>query len=208
MQQKAQIYGYVRVSTREQNEVRQLIALEPFRIPRRNVYTDKQSGKDFARPAYQKLLRRLKKGDLLIVKSIDRLGRNYAEIIEQWRVITKEKSADIKILDMPLLDTTYAKDVLGTFIADLVLAVLSYAAQLERDSISQRQSEGIAAAKARGVQFGRQEQALPANFELLYRQWRDGEMSASKLAEQCGFTRRTLYRKVKLLDLPNAGNSK
>lgn len=208
MQRKTQTFGYVRVSTREQNEVRQLVALEPFRILKRNLYIDKQSGKDFERPAYQKLLRRLKKGDVLIVKSIDRLGRDYAEIIEQWRVITKEKCADIKILDMPLLDTTYAKDVLGTFIADLVLAVLSYSAQLERDSISQRQSEGIAAAKARGVQFGRQEQELPADFERLYAQWKGGEISASKLAEQCGFTRRTLYRRMKLLNLPNAGMAK
>lgn len=207
MQRKTQIFGYVRVSTREQNEVRQLIALEPFRIPKRNLYIDKQSGKDFERPAYKRLVKRLHKGDILIVKSIDRLGRDYGEILEQWRILTKEKCADVKVLDMPLLDTTYAKDVLGTFIADLVLAVLSYAAQLERDTILQRQAEGIAAAKARGVKFGNPEKELPPNFETLYEQWRSGKVIAAELAKQCGFTRRTLFRKIKELGLDQSNKS-
>ncbi len=148
------IYGYVRVSTKEQNEDRQLIALAEFNIPPENLYVDKLSGKDFERPAYKEMLGQLRQDDLIIIKSIDRLGRNYEEIQEQWRIITKEKCADVRVLDTPLLDTSYHKDLLGTFIADLVLSVMSYTAQMERDSIRQRQEEGIEAAKERGVQFG------------------------------------------------------
>lgn len=191
------IYGYIRVSTLEQNEDRQLIAMRPFDIPPRRLYIDKQSGKDFKRPAYTRLIKRLKKGDLLIVKSIDRLGRNYAEIIEQWRIITREKGADIKVLDMPMLDTTYAKDLLGTFISDLVLQVLSFSAQLERENISQRQAEGISAAKARGVKFGREKILLPDNFEEIYRCWRSGDFTSTETAELCGISRSHLYAVTK-----------
>lgn len=148
------IFGYIRVSTKEQNEDRQLIALKEYNIPPRNLYIEKQSGKDFNRPAYKRMLRRLSSGDLLIIKSIDRLGRNYEDIIDQWRIIIKDHKADIKALDMPLLDTTYGKDLLGTFIAVLVLQIMSYTAQIERYKIRQRQAEGIAAAKAKGVRFG------------------------------------------------------
>ncbi|MBQ9616863.1 MAG: recombinase family protein, partial [Oscillibacter sp.] len=149
------IFGYIRVSTREQNEDRQLVAMRELRIPERNLYIDKQSGKDFDRPQYRKLVRKLQKDDLLYVKSIDRLGRNYGEILEQWRVLTKEKGADIVVLDMPLLDTRRGKDLMGTFLSDIVLQVLSFVAENERTNIRQRQAEGIAAAKARGVRFGR-----------------------------------------------------
>lgn len=148
------IFGYIRISTKEQNEDRQLIALKEYNIPLRNLYIEKQSGKDFNRPAYKRMLRRLSSGDLLIIKSIDRLGRNYEDIIDQWRIIIKDHKADIKALDMPLLDTTYGKDLLGTFIAVLVLQIMSYTAQIERYKIRQRQAEGIAAAKAKGVRFG------------------------------------------------------
>ena len=186
-------YGYVRISTTDQHEDRQLIALSPFAIPTANLYVDKQSGKDFQRKRYRQLMRKLKPGDLLIIKEVDRLGRNYAEIIEQWRYITKEKGVDIKVLDMPLLDTTYCKDLLGTFIADLVLQVLSFAAQLERDNLLRRQAEGIAAAKAKGVKFGRSAVTLPDNFEDIFARWRDGEFNHEKAAALCGFSVRTLY---------------
>ena len=149
----SQIYGYIRVSTKEQNEDRQIIALSICKIPRKNLFMDKQSGKDFNRPAYRRLIKKLKPGDLLIIKSIDRLGRNYEEILEQWRIITKEIHADIRVLDMPLLDTSSSRDLTGTLIADIVLQVLSYVAQNERENIRQRQTEGIAAAKSRGVRF-------------------------------------------------------
>ena len=158
---------------------------------------DKLSGKDFKRPAYRKLMRRLKPDDVLIVKSIDRLGRNYKEIMEQWRIITKEKRADIRVIDTPLLDTTYCKDLLGTFIADLVLAVMSYTAQMERENIRQRQAEGIAAAKARGVQFGRPQIELPEDFAQQYGLWRSGEITIPELAEYCGISRSTLYVRLK-----------
>ncbi|MEG0369834.1 MAG: recombinase family protein, partial [Hungatella sp.] len=150
-----QTFGYIRVSSKDQNEDRQLIALSEFDIAKCNLYLDKQSGKDFNRPAYQKMIRCLKKGDLLIIKAIDRLGRNYDEIIEQWRIITKEKGADIKVLDMPLLDTRQGRDLTGTFIADIVLQILSYVSQTERENIHQRQKEGIEAAHRKGIQFGR-----------------------------------------------------
>lgn len=174
-------YGYARVSTKEQNERRQLLALTKFPVPKENIYLDKISGKDFHRPKYNKMIKNLKAGDVLIVQSIDRLGRNYEEILEQWRVITKEKCADIVILDMELLDTRQKEqDLTGLFIADLVLQILSYVAQAERENIRKRQAEGIEAAKAGGVQFGRPERALPKGFEESVLRWRRREI---KLAE-------------------------
>lgn len=179
-------YGYIRVSSKDQNEDRQRIALREVDVAEKNIYMDKQSGKDFDRPQYQKLLRKMKKDDLLYIKSIDRLGRNYEEILWQWRVITKEKGADIVVLDMPLLDTRRGKDLMGTFLADIVLQVLSFVAENERANIRQRQAEGIAAAKARGVRFGRPPKPLPSNFYNLYQRWRDGEMTGSDAARACG----------------------
>ena len=164
----AEIYGYVRVSTRDQNEERQLIALLELQVPKKNIFIDKQSGKDFERPQYKKLLRKMKKGDLLYIKSIDRLGRNYNEIQEQWRILTKDKGVDIVVLDMPLLDTRRGKDLMGTFLSDIVLQVLSFVAENERMNIRQRQAEGIAAAKAKGVRFGRVPKPLPENFHAVY----------------------------------------
>ena len=155
------LYGYIRVSTREQNGDRQLLALKELTIPEKNLFIDKQSGKDFERPQYRKLVRKLKKDDLLYIKSIDRLGRNYSEILEQWRILTKEKGVDIVVLDMPLLDTRRGKDLIGTFLSDIDLQVLSFVAENERTNIRQRQAEGIAAAKARGVRFGRPPKPLP-----------------------------------------------
>lgn len=160
----ANIYGYIRVSSRDQNEDRQRLAFQELAIPAKNVFTDKQSGKDFDRPAYKRMVRRMKKDDLLYIKSIDRLGRNYAEILEQWRILTKENGIDIVVLDMPLLDTRRGKDLMGTFLSDIVLQVLSFVAENERTNIRQRQAEGIAAAKARGVRFGRPPSPLPENF--------------------------------------------
>jgi len=192
------IFGYIRVSSVEQNDTRQRIALAPCGIPPRNLYVDRTSGKDFHRPAYQSLLKRLRSGDLLIVKSIDRLGRNYAEIIEQWRLITKVVGADIQVLDMPMLDTTYGKDLLGTFIADLVLQVLSFAAQIERDHMLQRQAEGFAAARARGVRLGKKPIPLPDGFDEIYRDWREGRLTVGKAAALCGIRPRTLYEKTRV----------
>lgn len=192
-------FGYIRVSTQEQNDDRQRIALEPFGIPQKNLYCEKLSGKSFDRPAYKKLIRRLGEGDVLYVKSIDRLGRNYDEIIEQWRIITREKGADIKVVDMPLLDTTYCKDLLGTFISDLVLQVMSFSAQLERETLLQRQAEGIAAAKTRGVVFGRKAIVFPDNFEELYVRWRNGSLSGKDAAALCGCSLRTLYDRTQSL---------
>jgi DNA invertase Pin-like site-specific DNA recombinase len=191
---EAELFGYVRVSMKDQNVDRQLIALEPFGIPPQNIYIDKKSGKNFERPRYKSLLRKLRAGDLLYIKSIDRLGRDYAEIIEQWRYLTREKGVDIKVLDMPMLDTTYCKDLLGTFIADLVLQVLSFAAQLERENLLQRQAEGIAAAKAKGVVFGRQAVDVPDNFSEIFQQWRDKNLSNEQAVKLCGFSVRSLYR--------------
>ena len=189
-------YGYIRVSTKEQNEVRQIIALSEYGIADKYVYMDKQSGKDFDRPAYRKLIRKLKKGDLLVVKSIDRLGRNYTEIMEQWRLITKEKGADIRVLDMPLLDTTQAKDLLGTLISDIVLQLLSFAAENERVNIRQRQAEGIAAAKARGVRFGRPQKKVPECFGEVYSAWLEGRLSVRQAAVQCNMPQTTFYTKA------------
>ena len=189
------ICGYARVSTREQNEARQLDALTAAGIARRDIYLDKQSGKDFDRPQYQRLLRRLRRDDVLYIQSIDRLGRNYEEIIEQWRILTKEKGVDIVVLDMPLLDTRRGKDLLGTFLADIVLQVLSFVAENERANIRQRQADGIAAAKARGVRFGRPPRPLPDGFaEVCYR-LHSGELSCAEAARRLGMPPSTLrYR--------------
>ena len=189
-----QIYGYARVSTKEQNEARQLTALREMGIPSENVYLDKQSGADFERVQYRRMLRRLGPGDTLIVKSIDRLGRNYTEILEQWRIITKSKRAAIVILDMPLLDTRQNRDLTGTLIADIVLQLLSYVAQTEREFIRQRQAEGIAAAKARGVRFGRQPMQRPEEFPELKEAWSRGEISACQAAKALKITHRTFLR--------------
>ena len=190
-------YGYALVSTKEQNEERQLIALTAFGVAADAIFVDKQSGKNFERMQYRKLIRKLKDGDTLVVKSIDRLGRNYEEILEQWRVITKEKRAAIVVLDMPLLDTRQNRDLTGTLIADIVLQLLSYVAQTEREFIRQRQAEGIAAAKARGVRFGRQPMQRPENFPLVQQRWERGEISARQAAEQLKITHRTFLRWVK-----------
>lgn len=179
-------YGYARVSTKEQKEDRQLLALWEMKVPRKNIYTDRQSGKDFNRPMYRRLLKRLKEDDLLYIQSIDRLGRNYEEILEQWRVLTREKKVDIVVLDMPLLDTRRGKDLMGTFLSDIVLQVLSFVAENERKTIRQRQREGIEAAKLRGVQFGRPRKPLPENFEQICELWQSGELSSRKAAKLCG----------------------
>lgn len=189
-------YGYVRVSTREQNEQRQMIAMKEYGVEEARIYTDKQTGKDFARKNYKRLLRRLKSGDTLVIKSIDRLGRNYEEILEQWRCITKEKQAAIVVLDMPLLDTRQTRDLTGTLIADLVLQLLSYVAQTERESIRQRQAEGIAAAKARGVRFGRAPKPLPENFRTVCRRWESGEITGTTAARECGMPLSTFRYRV------------
>ena len=190
-------YGYVRVSSADQNEDRQMIELHDADICEENIFIDKQSGKNFERPQYKKLFSRLKKGDILYIKSIDRLGRNYKEIIEQWQILTKEKEVDIVVIDMPLLDTRTAKDLLGTFIADLVLQVLSFVAQNERENIRKRQAEGIRAAKLRGVKFGRPVKEIPKNFENLIKKWRNGEISATKAAEECNMSIATFYRRLR-----------
>ena len=183
---KQKIYGYIRVSTREQNEDRQWIALREVGVPEQNILLDKQSGKDFHRPQYRRLVRKLKKDDLLYIKSIDRLGRNYGEILEQWRLLTKEKGVDIVVLDMPLLDTRRGKDLMGTFLSDIVLQVLSFVAENERVNIRQRQAEGIAAAKARGVRFGRPPKPLPENFHSAYQRWRADKITGTAAAKECG----------------------
>lgn len=199
------LYGYIRVSTREQNEDRQLLAMKELSIPEKNLFIDKQSGKDFERPQYRKMIRKLKRDDLLYIKSIDRLGRNYSEILEQWRILTKEKGVDIVVLDMPLLDTRRGKDLMGTFLSDIVLQVLSFVAENERTNIRQRQAEGIAAAKARGVRFGRPPKSLPENFHHLYQQWKNGKITGTTAAQLCGMPlstfryRAEIYEKAKLL---------
>ena len=190
-------YGYVRVSTREQNEDRQMIAMHEQGIPDENIYMDKQSGKDFQRASYKKLLRRLKRDDLLYIKSIDRLGRNYAEILEQWRILTKEKGVDICVIDMPLLDTRRGKDLVGTFLSDIVLQVLSFVAENERTNIRQRQAGGIAAAKTRGVQFGRPSKPLPPNFQRVFNRWERGDLNGREAAEILGIPASTFRYKAK-----------
>ena len=191
-------YGYVRVSSTDQNEDRQIIALSACEIPEKNIYIDKQSGKDFERPRYKKLIKRLKKDDLLYIKSIDRLGRNYNEIQEQWRILTKEKAVDIVVLDMPLLDTRRGKDLMGTFLSDIVLQVLSFVAENERINIRQRQAEGIAAAKARGVRFGRVPKPLPPNFRTVYQRWKHGEITGTAAAKECGMPLSTFRYRAKI----------
>lgn len=191
-------YGYVRVSTRDQNEQRQVIALREFGIVNDNILIDKQSGKDFERKNYKYLLRQLKNGDTLVVKSIDRLGRNYEEILEQWRIITKEKQVAIVVLDMPLLDTRKNRDLTGTLIADIVLQLLSYVAQTEREFIHQRQAEGIRAAKDKGVHLGRPSQPLPVNFGGVYQRWILGEITGAAAARECGMPLATFRYRAKL----------
>ena len=199
------VYGYVRVSSKDQNEDRQMIALREVGVTDKNIFVDKQSGKDFNRPKYKRLLKKLKTDDLLYIKSIDRLGRNYEEIQNQWRILTKDKKVDIVVLDMPLLDTRRGKDLVGTFLSDIVLQVLSFVAENERSNIKQRQAEGIAAAKARGVRFGRPPATLPENFHQVYQQWNVGRIPGLEAAKMCGMPMSTfryraeIYEKAKLL---------
>lgn len=191
------IYGYIRVSSTDQNEDRQLIALREQSISEQNIYMDKQSGKDFERPQYKKLVRKLRDGDLLYILSIDRLGRNYEEIQNQWRILTKEIGIDICVIDMPLLDTRNGKDLLGTFIADIVLQILSFVAQSERENIKKRQAEGIAAAKAKGVRFGRPEKEVPPTFPLLVHKWEQRQLSFQEVLEQCHMSEASFYRRLR-----------
>ena len=191
------IYGYVRVSSTDQNEDRQMLEMQRLKIKKKNIYIDKQSGKDFNRPSYQRLLGKLKKGDLLYVKSIDRLGRNYKEIQDQWRVLTKEREIDVVVIDMPLLDTRVYKDLMGTFIADLVLQVLSFVAENERVNIRKRQEEGIKAAKLKGVMFGRPMIKVPDNFGSLVKQWERGHIRAEDVAKECDMSIATFYRRLR-----------
>lgn len=193
---KGNVFGYIRVSSTDQNEDRQRIAMQKKGIGAKNLYIDKQSGKDFQRPRYRQMVRRLKPGDLLYVLSIDRLGRNYEEIQNQWRILTKEKGVDICVIDMPLLDTRRGKDLMGTFIADLVLQILSFVAQNERENIRKRQAEGIAAAKARGVKFGRPLRPLPENFYEIHQAWRGKKMTLKQAAQSCGMPVGTFYAKT------------
>lgn len=187
-------YGYIRVSTKDQNEDRQIIAMKQFGVEERFIYIDRQSGKDFNRPAYKRMIRKLREGDTLVVKSIDRLGRNYDEIIEQWRIITKEIRAAIVVLDMPLLDTRQGRDLTSTLIADIVLQLLSYVAQTEREFIHQRQKEGIAAAKARGVHFGRKAMEIPQEFDSCMQEWQQGRLSARAAGKLLGISHKTFLK--------------
>ena len=191
------IFGYVRVSSIDQNEERQMVEMRKLEIPEDCIFVDKQSGKDFNRISYQKLISELVEGDLLYVLSIDRLGRNYVEIQEQWRILTREKKVDVAVIDMPLLDTRNGKDLMGTFIADVVLQILSFVAQTERENIKKRQAQGIAVAKDNGVIFGRPRKKIPDNFEQTVLLWRSGEITLEKAVEICGFSKRTFYRKLK-----------
>ena len=192
-------YGYVRVSSVDQNEDRQMIEMQRAGIPDKNIFVDKQSGKNFDRPSYKRLVRKLGEGDLLYILSIDRLGRNYEEIQAQWRVITKEKGVDIVVMDMPLLDTRQGKDLMGTFIADLVLQILSFVAQSEREKIRERQEQGIAAAKARGVRFGRPEKEVPDNFRQLVKAWEGKQLLLPDLLQECDMSEATFYRRLREL---------
>ena len=191
------VYGYIRVSSQDQKEDRQQIALKEVGVELRNIYIDKQSGKDFNRPQYKKRLRKLKKDDLLYIKSIDRLGRNYEEILQQWRILTKEKGVDIVVLDMPLLDTRRGKDLMGTFLSNIVLQVLSFVAENERTNIKQRQAEGIAAAKAQGIKFGRPPLPLPDNFYEVHKAWRSKKITLKQAAEACNMPIGTFYGKAR-----------
>ena len=190
---KEKIYGYIRVSTQEQNEARQLTAMRDFGVPEENIVVEKLSGRDFNRPRYRQLVQGLRPEDVLVVKSIDRLGRSYTEILEQWSLITKKHEAAIVVLDMPLLDTRQSRDLTGRLISDIVLQLLSYVAQTERENIRQRQMEGIAAAKARGVHFGPKTQALPKNFEAFHQAWRRKQMTLRDAANACGMPKSTFY---------------
>jgi DNA invertase Pin-like site-specific DNA recombinase len=190
-------YGYVRVSSSDQNEDRQTTAMDELKIPSSSIYSDKVSGKDFERPAYKNLVRKLRQGDLLYIKSIDRLGRNYDEIQNQWRILTKERGVDIAVIDMPLLDTRNGRDLMGTFIADIVLHILSFVAHSERDNIKKRQAEGIAAAKARGVRFGRPIKTPPADFAVLVKQWERGELQIAELLARTELKEATFYRRLR-----------
>ncbi len=206
--ENVKVYGYMRVSTREQNEDRQRMALLKMGVPEENIYMDKLSGKNFDRPQYKKLLRKLNQNTVLFIKSIDRLGRNYADLNEQWRIITKEKGSDIVVIDMPLLDTRREKNLLGTFISDIVLALLSYVAENERLNIRQRQAEGIAAAKARGVKFGRPPKPLPDNFYEVYQQWKLKKLSVTEAAKVCKMPQTTFFDRAKAYEkstLPKKG---
>lgn len=192
---KTEMYGYVRVSSKDQCEARQVLALREFKVPERNIYMDKMSGKDFNRPQYRRMVRKLKAGDVLVVKSIDRLGRNYEEILEQWRMLTKKKEVDVVVLDMPLLDTRMSGgNLTGVFVADLVLQILSYVAQTERENIRQRQMEGIAAAKQRGVKFGRPKKRVPEEFARLREKWMQKEVSSREAAKRLGISQDTFLR--------------
>lgn len=191
------IYGYVRVSSTDQNEDRQMAAMQKKAVPPQNVFVDKLSGKDFKRPEYRRLVQKLKEGDLLYILSIDRLGRNYEEIQEQWRVLTKEKGIDVSVIDMPLLDTRQGKDLMGTFIADLVLQILSFVAQTECENIKKRQAEGIAAAKEKGVKFGRPEIAVPADFGQIVGKWEKRQLSFQEVLKRCGMSEATFYRRLR-----------
>ncbi|WP_297871911.1 recombinase family protein [uncultured Oscillibacter sp.] len=195
-----EVYGYIRVSSRDQNEDRQMVAMQGLAIPERHIFMDRQSGKDFLRPQYQRMVKKLRPGDLLYVKSIDRLGRNYEEILEQWRALTKERGVDIVVLDMPLLDTRRGKDLMGTFLSDIVLQVLSFAAENERSNIRQRQAEGIAAAKAKGVKFGRPPLPLPDNFSKVHRDWRNKKLTLREAADACAMPVGTFYAKAVRLE--------
>ena len=194
-------YAYIRVSSLDQNESRQLRAMAELAIPKGNIYIDKQSGKDFNRYNYQKLLQRLMPGDLLYILSIDRLGRNYREIQNQWRYLTEERQIDICVIDMPLLDTRRYKDLLGTFISDLVLQVLSFVAESERDNIRKRQAQGIAAAKARGTRFGRPEAKIPKNFKQLVNKWRNNKLTCEEILQICQISKATFYRRVREMEI-------
>lgn len=192
------IYGYVRVSSADQNEDRQLVVMDENNVPKGNVYIDKQSGKDFERPQYKKLVKKLRAGDLLYILSIDRLGRNYEEIQKQWRILTKDIGIDICVIDMPLLDTRNGKDLMGTFIADLVLQILSFVAQNERENIKKRQAQGIAAAKAKGVKFGRPKAKLPENFDEIVKKWRKKDISIKTAIMLSGLSEKTFYRNARV----------
>ncbi len=204
------VYGYVRVSSMDQNENRQMIALRDAEVPEKNIFMDKQSGKDFERPGYKRLTESLKEGDLLYILSIDRLGRNYEEIQKQWRILTKETGIDICVLDMPLLDTRNGKDLMGTFIADLVLQILSFVAQSEHENIRRRQSEGIAVAKAKGVRFGRPEKKVPNDFGGIVKNWEQKKQSLEETLKQCNMSKTTFYRRLReyrLVQKHNKNNS-
>ena len=187
------VFGYVRVSTKEQNTDRQMIAMREMDVPEKNIYVDRQSGKDFKRPQYKRLLKLLREEDVLYIKSIDRLGRNYEEILEQWRIITKVRRVDIVVIDMPILDTRRDKNLIGTLVSDIFLQVLSFVAENERTTIRQRQAEGIEAARARGVRFGRAPTPLPENFHEVYQRWKRKELTITEAAAECGMAKSTFY---------------